>query len=421
MTTKLIIPDSYRPLVKIRRRKDRAGFMTDYDLPPQHGEDRVRVRKSIPARNMVEAKRWATEKEQALWDRQFGAYDLRKMRVDSTLSKESRRTTLEEFLPRFRQLRERGRKKPLSPRTIDSQEKIIRQHLVPRFGKVELVDITTTEIDAFVETLLHEDHPLARLSNGRPAGELSPKTINNILGMLGRILTVAYRRELINRKPLIEKLPGNVGDEQIDFLTHFEVKRLFAACQGVSGRMIMAYVLTGCRAMELAGLRWEDYDPKARRLHIKHQIQPYVSGYKLLPPKWNSKRIIPVYDKLAAILNEQAALTRLQDSFIFFSEKGNPYCNELIRNALARTCRRANLRRVSPQVLRRTYVSHLIMAGEHPKKVQELAGHRNFQTTERFYSAIEPDCIQGAAQNLEEWLSKTTITETPVHGKTDSR
>ncbi len=409
MTDSITIPENYRPVVNVIKRKGqrRVSYWLEYSLPPQHGEKRLRRRVATKACNMAEATILQGRKQEELWRGEFARRDYRKMRVVAPKKKAD--ITMEEFLPRFRKLRELGRAKPLSPRYLQTQERVITVYILPRFGKWRLADIDVDAIDAFVEQLRSEEHPKARnmvADSPEVTGQrrLSNKTVNNIVGILGRILTKAHSRGLIASRPGIEKLPV-VHDEDFDFLSRDEVLRLFDACQGTMGNLIKAILLTGARAMEAVALRWEDYDPVSRRLPIEQQYCPYIKGKnKFRPPKWDSKRWVPVGDELARVLNDQAAKTRLQDHLIFYSDANKPVVHQLLSKALHRTCRRSGLRSVGLHVLRRTFISQMVMAGVDPKRVQQIAGHRSIHMTMKYYTRLEPDYVQGAAQLLDEHL-----------------
>lgn len=47
--------------------------------------------------------------------------------------------------------------------------------------------------------------------------------------------------------------------------------------------------------------------------------------------------------------------------------------------------------------LRHTYITHLMEAGVNPRRVQELAGHRDFSTTWRYAHALPSE---GVAEDL---------------------
>jgi site-specific recombinase XerD len=55
----------------------------------------------------------------------------------------------------------------------------------------------------------------------------------------------------------------------------------------------------------------------------------------------------------------------------------------------------------APTVLRHTFCSHLAMRGAAPRAIQELAGHRDFGTTQR-YMHLSPAAAQSAIQLLEQ-------------------
>ena len=52
--------------------------------------------------------------------------------------------------------------------------------------------------------------------------------------------------------------------------------------------------------------------------------------------------------------------------------------------AIQRAARRANLRNNGAHILRHTYCSHLAMRNVPARSIQELAGHRDLSTTQRY-------------------------------------
>ncbi len=410
------IAPTYRPIVTVSKKDDRNGrYQAYYQLPPQHGEERIQMRVMLRFTKKIDAEVWSAKKQLDLISGVFEEHDYAKMKVDPPGAQA--RMTLSEFLPIFRRHRDtgRGRKKALSPRYIDDQDRQIERYLIPRFGSWALEDIEDA-IDAFVEELINEEHPQARTrlrDDGTVERErrLANASINNVLGHLGRILTVAFRKKKIPYRPIIEKLPQE-RQEIIDFLEKDELLRLFAACRGPYGNLIKLITLTGARVMEACGLRWEDYDPIRKRLRIERQLD-HRSGPKdeygrIVPrfraPKWNSKRWIDVSPTLAAVLKDQATYTRLQDNLIFLTEDARPVVYELVRRRLQQACRRAGLRVIPPHTLRKTYISHRVMAGDSPFLVQRLAGHRSIHMTANFYTQLGVEFRQEASSRFEEYL-----------------
>lgn len=67
---------------------------------------------------------------------------------------------------------------------------------------------------------------------------------------------------------------------------------------------------------------------------------------------------------------------------------------------LKKVARRANLRNNGPHILRHTFCSHLAMRGAPARAIQELAGHRDLATTQR-YMHLSPNAINDAIRLLE--------------------
>jgi len=65
-----------------------------------------------------------------------------------------------------------------------------------------------------------------------------------------------------------------------------------------------------------------------------------------------------------------------------------------------RACRRSSLSKVGWQVLRHTFVSHLVMRGVPIKAVQELLGHADIKMTMR-YAHLSPDTWRDAVKLLD--------------------
>jgi integrase len=60
----------------------------------------------------------------------------------------------------------------------------------------------------------------------------------------------------------------------------------------------------------------------------------------------------------------------------------------------------ANLRNVGVHVLRHTFCSHLAMKGAGARAIQELAGHRDLSTTQR-YMRVSPAAVESAIRLLD--------------------
>lgn len=226
----------------------------------------------------------------------------------------------------------------------------------------------------------------------RPDRNLSPKTINNILTCLRRMLVIARKRGLIVAVPEVEWLKAPRGD--FDFLDFAEAERLVKAADGEWRTMILLGLRTGMRQGEMLGLRWQDVDLVAGRITVK---QNYVRG-EIGTPKSGKPREIPLSDDLRAALKSHR---HLRGEYVFCRMDGKLLTKGECKHPLWTACKRAGLRLIGWHVLRHTFASHLVMRGAPLKAVQELLGHSTIQMTMR-YAHLGPEIVRDAVKLLDQ-------------------
>jgi len=83
-------------------------------------------------------------------------------------------------------------------------------------------------------------------------------------------------------------------------------------------------------------------------------------------------------------------------------DDGTALTQREVQGLVLRAARRANVQHVGVHVLRHTFCSHLSMKGGAARAIQELAGHRDLVTTQRYMhltpAAIEATIIVGPAR-----------------------
>lgn len=260
-----------------------------------------------------------------------------------------------------------------------SKRQILTDHVLPAVGHLGL--------DA-VSYATFEDLKIALSKNG-----LGPKTINNVIAVLRRLLVIAHKRGLAPAPPDVDWLP--VPEQPFDFLDFDEADRLLAAAERDPEwhAMILVGLRAGLRQGELLGLRWDDVDLTAGRLLVQHAI---VRG-RATNTKGKRSREIPLGDDLIAVLKSHR---HLRGMYVFCQPDGVPWTVATCRNPLARARKRAGLRHFSWHTLRHTFASHLVMRGAPLKVVQELLGHRTIQMTMR-YAHLAPHVARDAVRLLD--------------------
>jgi site-specific recombinase XerD len=84
---------------------------------------------------------------------------------------------------------------------------------------------------------------------------------------------------------------------------------------------------------------------------------------------------------------------------VLCDEVGKPLTQKVIQVLIRRTARRANVK-PGIHILRHSFCSHLAMRGAPARAIQELAGHQDLGTTQR-YMHLSPAALDAAIRLLE--------------------
>ena len=149
----------------------------------------------------------------------------------------------------------------------------------------------------------------------------------------------------------------------------------------------------GLRCGEMMALEWTDVDLSRRQLSIRR------SEWKgeVTVPKGGRSRRIPMTTRLGEALQ---AHRHLRSPRVLCERDGQPFTQKMVRNHVLRVSRRASLVHEGVHILRHTFCSHLAMRGAPVRAIQELAGHKDISTTQR-YMDLSPAAVEGAARLLE--------------------
>jgi len=180
------------------------------------------------------------------------------------------------------------------PSSIASKDAALRNHIVPAIGHLRLDQVTYAVIEDLKLELARK-----RARNGGESEEtLSPKSINNYLTILRRMLVIARKRGLIATVPEIDWL--KVQAQEFDFLDFEESNRLLKAVDEEWRTMVLVALRTGMRMGELIALRWQDVDGTAGRLRVR---RTYSRGAFGTTKSRRGFRAVPLADRVARELD----------------------------------------------------------------------------------------------------------------------
>jgi integrase len=246
----------------------------------------------------------------------------------------------------------------------------LRFHLLPAFGHMRLDQIGTVEIAAFTARLSKETTRRGKLR--------SPKTINNILATLSKLLNWAVEMEKLDRKPRVKLL--KIPRTKPKFLEYEAYEALLeaTASEPVWHAAILLGGDAGLRLGEIRALRASHCH--GDRIVVQRAFWRSVEK----EPKGKRTRTVPISKRL------QDALARLDGDhrYLVSFDPARELTMEEIRY-LDQLCERAGIERIGWHVLRHTYCTHLAMAGAPARTIKELAGHQDLSTTLQYMHLTE--------------------------------
>lgn len=292
---------------------------------------------------------------------------------------------LKDFSERF--LEEYAKANRQKPRGIASKESHLRIHWLPRLGKLPLDSIRDSDIQRFKADL----------------AEHSPKTVNNILSTLSKLLKVAVDWGVLEQLPVKIK-PLHSEPPIVRFFDFASYMRLVAHAEELDIRTLVLVLLggdAGLRMGEMIGLEWPDVDWELEQLTIQRSESKRI----VTLPKSGSKRYVPMTRKLLAALKQLVKARKGGQKRMLLRDDGKSVSEQTMETWFTRAQLAANLADVSTlgalHQLRHTYCSHLAMKGASVIAIQHLAGHSDLRTTQR-YMHLAPTEARNAVALLDE-------------------
>ena len=279
--------------------------------------------------------------------------------------------------------------KPSSRRVLRS---IVRNHLLPAFGMLDLRSLTRSHVKTFV---------------AQKQQCLSPSHVRNLVRTLHTICAQAVDEEVMDRNPasrLGKYLPTKQFDPEqgLHTFTSAELAHYLDTMRQHYPKYF-AYFLclarTGMREGEALALRWDDIqcgestsDPH-RFVHIQRTYDPVHNLFNT--PKNGRSRRVDMSKELRAVLLDlthqrfDAAVLQGKTTIppvVFCTASGRPWAPERLQGIHRRVCVLAGLRTIRIHDLRHTFAP--IQLYEHHAPIQyvsEQLGHASIQMTVNIY------------------------------------
>jgi integrase len=251
----------------------------------------------------------------------------------------------------------------MKPSTILNMRGHLTNHLLPFFGKKQVREITTRDIDACLSKLT-----------------VSRKTKKNF-GTLKLILKQG--RAWGNLRENIWEAAKKIGksDTEVRAYTDAEVESILSRSTGAMRLFYWLAVETGMRAGELCGLRVCDVDLFKKLVRVRQAVW---RGKAQTPKTKNAIRDIPTPVEIVDAL--RAHIGGRSEGFVFTTKNGTPWNADLV---LKRHLRK-KLKVVDGHLhmFRHTFATRQLHAGVPVSVVSKLLGHGSISTTLNIYAHV---------------------------------
>ena len=282
-----------------------------------------------------------------------------------------------------------GHRITLRPKTVDLIESIARVHLLPRFGALAVQEISTMDIQVWVNDLDR---------SGK-----SPHTVRNYAFRMRSVMAAAVERRMILANPFDQVSVPKVQQREMCFLDFEQLMRL-AATAGYYGSLIRFLGVSGLRFGEAAGLYPSDFGTDMKSVSVRRQL--FEAGGKLQegPPKTKAgRRTVGLPSKLSTHLmgfSEEAG----QIKYFFETPSATPLRLSAFHHNVWSKLAVGEFQGLRVHDLRHTAISMWIRLGADPKLVAAMAGHSSTQRVFDLYGHLYPNADASLMSSLDDAL-----------------
>lgn len=286
------------------------------------------------------------------------------------------------------------------------------KHILPRFGKLKMKDITKIYCQQQINEIAKQI-----------------KSVNDIKIQANQVFKYAVKMDILARNPLeyvsIPKQEKDLlnqenEDEERNYWTKDEIKRFLSICK--EELALRDYVLfhcliyTGARKGEILALTWDDIDFNKSTIRLNKTLAFHNNGHIVQTSKTKaSKRLISIDDKTLALLkkyrltqkkeNLEACLYLPQKNNNVFTRNDNApmrlaYPNEKLNILI----NKHSLHHITIHGLRHSHASLLFEAGASIKEVQERLGHSDIKMTMNIYTHVTDTMKEQTAQKFQKFM-----------------
>ena len=188
-----------------------------------------------------------------------------------------------------------------------------------------------------------------------------------------------FYRHVINVQRKVDIQVAKTGYSLPVVLSRNEIQILLDAVQNSKHRLLLSLAYgAGLRVSEVITLRVQDVDLDEQTLHIK-QAKGKKDRITVMPEK--------LVDDLRSIMAGKA-----KGDIVFASERSGKLTARTAQKIFQNALQKAGIKKNATfHSLRHSFATHLLENGTDVRYVQELLGHQNIRTTQRYTQVTNPN------------------------------
>jgi integrase len=261
-------------------------------------------------------------------------------------------------------------------------EKLSAKYIKKELGKYTLLQVTPEKVSAYRDMRLNS---------------MSPNSVRIELALLSAVYSIAEKEWSFSGldNPVKKITKPRIPEGRCPILSEEQIMRLLEECRDRATDLLYPFVLlalhTGCRSMELRGLRWSQVDLKEGFISL---VGAETKGHR--------SRVIPLTREAAKMLQETARPSEGDNvvpmfdrrNALVFPSRNDPNEPRDMHMSFNRAVERAGLDdlpgfgKLRIHDLRHLCGTYLVMNGVDLETVRSVLGHRDLNTTKRYVHVV---------------------------------
>ena len=258
----------------------------------------------------------------------------------------------------------------------------------------------------------------------------APATVNKDVKQLKRLFNLAISRGYVQagRNPCVGVSLLKVGEKRPAYMSPEKFERLYGEAATLTDRaVLMVFYTGGLRRKEGFCLTWDDIDFDRDIAHVaRRKLDGYVQAWT---PKDHERREIPLPKQAVDLLTQLKEQAPAGCPYVFMDAGRWEYyrgcvdrgewaeTRHLVNNVLRKfktMLKRAGIGKYTLHDLRRSCITNWARKGLPIHVTQQLAGHADIKTTQKFYLSVQDDDLRAARraqQQIVKGLSTVAVSE----------